>query len=79
MILLLKKPEISTIDPNKSKTTLEKVIQAKLVEFYYTKLYKTIKTSSFIESINIYHLSDLFINIKNCIHQFNRFWVPDNL
>ena len=71
--------EISTIDPDKSKTTPERMIQANLVDPYYTKLRKTIRTSSSIEGINTRHLSDLFIDTKDCIRQFNRLWVPDNL
>ena len=47
--------------------TTEKIIQANLVDSYYTKLHKTITTSSFIESINTCHYSELFIDIKNCI------------
>ena len=50
-----------------------------MVDFYYTKSCKTIRTSLSIEDINTYHISDLFIDIKNCINQFNRLWIPDNL
>ena len=55
------------------------MIQANLVDSYCTKLRKTIRTSSSIEGINTRHLSDLFIDTKDCIRQFNRLWVPDNL
>ena len=67
------------MDPDKIKTISEKVIQAILVDFYCTKLRKTIKTSFFIEGINIRHFSDLFIDTKDYICQFNSLWVPDNL
>ena len=79
MILLPERLEISSIDPDKSKTTPEKVIQANLVDLYCTKPCKSIRTSSSIEDINTCHLSDLFVDIKNCIRRFNRLWVPDNL
>ena len=78
-ILLPKKLEISSIDPDKSKTTPERVIQANLVDLYCTKLRKSIRTSSSIEGINTRYLSDLFVDTKNCIRQFDRLWVPDNL
>ena len=55
------------------------MIQANLVDFYGTKLCKTIKTSFSIEGINTRYLSNLLIDTKDCICQFNRFWVPDNL
>ena len=55
------------------------MIQANLVDLYCTKLRKSIRTSSSIEGINTCHFSDLFVDIKNCIRQFDRFWVPDNL
>ena len=71
--------EISSIDPDKSKTTPERVIQANLVDFYCTKLRKSIRTSSSIEGINTRHFSDLFVDTKNCIRRFDRLWVPDNL
>ena len=71
--------EISSIDPDKSKTTPERVIQANLVDLYCTKLRESIRTSSSIEGINTYHFSNLFVDTKNCIRQFDRFWVPDNL
>ena len=78
-ILPPEKLEISIIDQEKSKTTSERVIQANLVNSYYTKLRKIIRTSSSIEGINTRHLLDLFIDTKDCIRQFNRLWVPDNL
>ena len=71
--------EISSIDPDKSKTTPERVIQANLVDPYCTKLRESIRTSFSIEGINTRHLSDLFIDTKNCIRRFDRLWVPDNL
>ena len=55
------------------------MIQTNLVDPYYTKLCKTIRTSSSIEDINTRHLSNLFIDAKNCIYRFNRLWVPSNL
>ena len=55
------------------------MIQANLVDLYFTKLRKTIRTSSSIEGINNRHLSDLFIHTKDCIRLFNRLWVLDNL
>lgn len=67
MILLSKRLEISIIDPDKSKTIPEKVIQANLVDSYYIKLCKTVRTSSSIKGINFCHLLDLFINTKDCI------------
>ena len=32
-----------------------------------------------MESINSRHLSDLFVDIKNCIRRFDCLWVPNNL
>lgn len=55
------------------------MIQANLIDFYCIKLCKIIKTSFFIKGINICYLSDLFINTKDYIRQFNCFWVLDNL
>ena len=68
MIFLPKKLKISTINPDKSKTTPNRVIQANLFDFYYTKLHKTIRTSSFIKSINTWYYSNLFIDTKDCIY-----------
>lgn len=59
--------------------TSQMVIQTNLVDFYCTKLYKSIRTSFSIEGINICYLSDLFVDTKNCICRFDRFWIPDNL
>ena len=66
-ILPPKRLEISSIDPDKSKTTPKKVIQANLVDLYCTKLCESIKTSSSIEGINTRHLLDLFVDTRNCI------------
>ena len=79
MILPPERLEISSIDPDKSKTTPERVIQANLVDPYCTKLRESIRTSSSIEGINTRHLSDLFVDTKNYIRRFDRLWVPDNL
>ena len=68
-ILPPKRLEISSIDPDKSKTTPERVIQANLVDLYCTKLRKSIRTSSSIEGINTRHLSDLFVYTKNSIRR----------
>lgn len=57
----------------------EKVIKANLVEFYYIKLCKTIRTSFFVEDINSCHFSDLLVDIKNDIRQFNCLQILDNL
>ena len=70
-IFLPERLEISSIDPDKSKTTPERVIQVNLVDLYYTKLRKSIRTSSSIEDINTCHLSDLFVDTKNYISRFN--------
>ena len=43
------------------------MVQANLIDPYYTKLRKTIRTSSFIKSINTCHLLDVFIDTKDCI------------
>ncbi len=79
MILPPKRLKISSIDPDKNKTTPEKVIQANLVDPYCTKLCESIRTRSSIEGINTRHFSDLFVDTKNCIRRFDRLWVPDNL
>ena len=55
------------------------MIQANWVDSYYLKLRKTIKRSLLIEGIINHHLSDLSIDTSDCIYQFNRLWVPDNL
>ncbi len=78
-IFLPKRLEISFIDPDESETTPEKVIQANVSDLYCIKLCKTILTYSSIKDINTCHLSDLSIDTKGCIRQFNRFWVPDHL
>lgn len=67
------KLEISFIDLDKNNRTPKKMIQRNLISFFYTKLYKLIKTSSFIERINICHLSYLFVDTKKFICQFDRF------
>ena len=59
--------------------TFEKVIQANLIGFYCTKLCKSIRTSSSIESINTRYLSNLFVDTKNCFRQFDCPWVSDKL
>lgn len=41
------------------------MIQVNLVDFYYTKLYKLIRTSSFIKSVNTDQISDLFVYTQN--------------
>lgn len=79
MILLPKKQEISSINLKKSKTTSKRVIQVNWVDFYYIKLRKAIKISFPIKEIITYYLSDLSIDINNCIYQFNCFWVSNNL
>ena len=79
IIIPPKKLKISSIDPDESETTSEKVIQVNLSDSYYIKLCKTISSYSPIENINICHFSDLFIDIKGYIRQFNRFWVLDYL
>ncbi len=71
--------QISSIDPDKSETIPEKVIQANLADPYCIKLCKTISIHSPIESINTRHLSDLSINSRGCICQFNHIWVLDHL
>ncbi len=71
--------EISSIDLNESETIPEKVIQAKLTDFYYIKLCKIISTHSLTESINTHHLSDLSIDTRGCIRRLNYFWVPKHL
>ena len=59
--------------------TPERLIQANMVDFYYTKLHKTIRTSDFIEGINTCHLSYLFTGTKDGICQFNYIWISNNL
>ena len=79
MILPPERLKISSIYSEKSKTTPERVIQANLVNSYCTKLRKSIRISFSIESINTCHLSDLFVDTKNCLRRFDRLWVSDNL
>lgn len=67
-IFLLEKLKISTINLDKNKTTFEKEIQENLIDLYGTKLRKKIRTSSFIKNINTCHFSNVFIDIKDCIH-----------
>ena len=57
----------------KSKTTLERVIQANRVNLYCIKLRKAIRTNPLIKSIITHHFSDLSINTNNCICRFNLF------
>lgn len=59
------------MNPDNSKTTPIKVFEAKLMQIYYKKLCKSIKTSSFIEDINTYHLADLLDDTKSFICPFN--------
>lgn len=79
IILLFEKHEISFINLDKSRTSLEKVIQANLVDFYCQKIRKSIKTSYSIEDINNCHLLDWSVDMKNDIWWFDCFWVSDNL
>ncbi len=78
-ILPPKRLDISSIDPDESETTPEKMIQANLIDPYCIKLRKTISTHSPIEDINTRNLSDLSIDTRGFIHQFNRIWVLDHL
>ncbi len=55
------------------------MIQANLTDLYYIKLRKTLLTHFLIENINTCHLSDLLIDIRNCIHQFDCLWVTNHL
>lgn len=50
-----------------------------MIYVYYSNIYKIIKRSFFIKDINSCHFSDFVIDIKNCIHQFNSFYIRDNL
>lgn len=43
------------------------MVWVNLVYFCYIKLYKIVKTCFSIDSIVIYHNSDIFIDAKNCI------------
>lgn len=79
MIFLPKKLEISSINFNKSKTTPKKIIQTNLAGFYCIKLHKILSTDSLIEGINTYHLLNLLIDNRGCIHQFHNFWSLDYL
>ncbi len=71
MILPPERLEISSIDPNESQITPEKVIQANLADPYCIKLRKTISTYLLIEGINTRHLLDIFIDTRGCIRLFN--------
>lgn len=77
-ILLPKWLQISFLYWNKNKTTFEKVIQANLVNVYYIRLCKSIKTCSLMKYINTFHLSCLVIDTKNYICQFDCFYVADD-
>lgn len=55
------------------------MIQKNLIDFYFIKLYKAIRTSSLIEGITTYYLSGWSIDINNYIYQFTHFRVLDNL
>ena len=79
IICLFLRQKISFLDVDKSKTTCKKVIWANLLNFYYIKLCKIIRTNFFMESFNTYYLENLFIDIKNYISQLNCFWVLNNL
>lgn len=63
-MLLPKRLEISSIDLNKPKTISKRVIQANIVDFYYTKLCKSLRTSFFIKDINTCHFSDIIVDTK---------------
>ncbi len=78
-IFLPKRLEISSIDLDKSETSLKKVIQINLTDLYYIKLCKKISIHSVIEGINTCNLSDLSIDTRGCICRFNRLWVPNHL
>lgn len=67
MIFLSKKPEISSINLDKSEKTPKRGILANLVNFYNIKLCKTITISSFIEDINTPHFLGLSIDTKDKI------------
>lgn len=71
MIFLLEKLEVSSKALDKSEIIPIRVIWANLINFYYIKLCKTIKTNSIIENIYSYYLLSLAIDINNCICQFN--------
>ena len=71
MILLPEKLEINSIDLDENKGTPKKIIQANLIDLYNIKLCKIISLYFPIKSINICHFSDLSIDTKDCICQFN--------
>ena len=64
-ILSSERLEISSIDVKKCCIILEKVIQAKLIDLYCTKLYKATKTSFSIENIKAHPLLNLSIGTNN--------------
>ena len=71
MIFLSEKLKIGFINPNKSKTISEKIIQVNLADFYCINLCQIISLYSPIKNINICHFSDLSINTRDYIYQFN--------
>lgn len=79
MIFLPERLQISSINSDKSKIILKRVIQANLVGSYCTEFCKSIRTSFFTEDINTRDLLYRFIDTKNFICQFNCFEVFDNL
>lgn len=64
---------------DKSQTTPKKVVEINLIDSYFMKLYKTIRTSSSIKDINICDLPNLVIYSNNYICQFNHLGVPENV
>lgn len=72
-IFLLEKWEISFIDIVKSYIAPKNLIQVNLIESYYMKLQKIIKTSFLINSIKTFLFSNLIIDTYNCIFLYNHF------
>ena len=73
-----KRLEIMSIK-GEDNTIIDRVIQANLEDNYCSKLRHSLKADYPTKEIGSRHFSNLSVDSKNCIRQFSRLWVPENL
>ncbi len=76
-ILSAKKLEIILIKGENNNTIVDQVIQANLEDSYCSKLRHLLKNGYSIKKTDFRHFSDLSVDSRNCICQFDRFWVSE--
>lgn len=64
--------EIILIERKDIKTIIDLVLQANVENSYCSKLYHSLKANYSIKKIDFCYFSDLPVNLKNCICQFDQ-------